>query len=64
MVEAWLAAGSAVWKDEDEENNPPAKAKLKTAPPGQRGLSSDGDPFARVGHPPDKPELKKSVKKK
>jgi len=59
MVSAWLEAGSAVWKDEDEETAPPPKAKRVTAPPGTQGISSDGDPEARVGRIPDKPERKK-----
>jgi len=63
MVEAWLEAGSAVWKDEDEETEAPKKAKRATAPPGTTGLSSDGDPEARAGRLPDRPERKAAAKK-
>ena len=63
MVDAWLDAGSAVWKDEDEETKTPPKAKRATAPPGTTGTSSDGDPEARVGRLPDKPERKSAPKK-
>lgn len=63
MVDAWLDAGSAVWKDEDEETKTPPKAKRATAPPGTTGISSDGDPEARVGRLPDKPERKSTPKK-
>lgn len=59
MVEAWIQAGSAVWKDEDQETKAPAKARRTTAPPGTQGISSDGDPEARVGRIPDKPERKR-----
>lgn len=64
MVEAWLSAGSAVWKEDDEDKDPPKKARLKTAPPGTEGASSDGDPEARVGRLPDRPERKKGARKK
>ena len=47
MVEAWLAAGTAVWID-DEQINTPAKARPATAEPGQPGVavaseSEDGE---------------------
>lgn len=46
MVEAWLAAGTAVWVDDKTET--PAKAQPATAEPGQSGVSvssesEDGD---------------------
>ena len=63
MVAAWIGAGSAVWK-EDEETDPPKKARLVTAPPGTTGSSSDGDPEARVGHPTDTPQRKKGARRK
>ena len=63
IVDAWLEAGSAVWKDEDEETETPKKAKRATAPPGTTGISSDGDSEARVGRLPDKPERKPTPKK-
>ena len=65
MVEAWLEAGSAVWTDEDETApEEAAKAVPVTAPPGQPGLSSDGDPDALIGRVPDKPPRKRSTRKK
>ena len=47
MVEAWLLAGTAVWKDA-EETNTPVKAVARTAEPGLPGKamvseSEDGD---------------------
>lgn len=63
MVDAWLGSGSAIWKDDEEETKAPPKAKRATAPPGTTGISSDGDPEARVGRLPDKPERKAAPKK-
>ena len=63
MVEAWLSAGSAAWIDEDEEAKAPKKARRATAPPGTTGISSDGDPEARVGRLPDRPERKITPRK-
>ena len=50
MVEAWLAAGTAVWID-DEQAKAPAKARPATAEPGQPGVaiaseSEDGNNLA------------------
>lgn len=47
MVEAWLAAGTAVWVD-DKQAETPAKTQPATAEPGQPGVSvssesEDGD---------------------
>lgn len=64
MVEAWLAAGSAVWQNEDARPKAPPKGKRVTAPPGTTGISSDGDPEARVGRLPDTPERKSGSRKK
>ena len=65
LVEAWLEAGSAVWKDEEQAApEEPAKAVPVTAPPGQPGLSSDGDPDALIGRIPDNPPRKRSTRKK
>ena len=63
MVDAWLLAGSAVWIDEGEKTEAPKKARRATAPPGTTGISSDGDPEARVGRLPDRPERKATPKK-
>lgn len=38
MVEAWLEAGTAVWID-DEQKKAPAKARPRTAEPGQPGVA-------------------------
>lgn len=38
MVEAWLAAGTAVFID-DEQPKAPAKARSRTAEPGQPGVA-------------------------
>lgn len=50
MVEAWLAAGTAVWIGEEETTKAP-KAKARTAAPGVPGAavsseSEDGDNLA------------------
>lgn len=47
MVEAWIAAGTAVWID-DETKTTKAKARPRTAEPGQPGVavaseSEDGE---------------------
>ena len=47
MVDAWLAAGTAVWID-DETTDTKAKARPRTAEPGQPGIavaseSEDGE---------------------
>lgn len=38
MVEAWTAAGTAVWKDMDAETTVSVKAKARTAEPGLPGV--------------------------
>jgi len=58
MTEAWIKAGSAVWTDEDGKTETPKKARRATAPPGTNGFSSDGDPEARVGRIPERPDRK------
>ena len=60
-VQAWLDAGSAAWLD-DEEKASAAKAKSVTAPLGKAGLSSDGDPEAKVSRIPKTPKREKSKK--
>lgn len=60
-VQAWLEAGSAAWLD-DEEKASAAKAKSVTAPLGKTGLSSDGDPEAKVSKIPKTPEREKPKK--
>ena len=64
MVDAWLVAGSAVWQDEDAIPAAAPKAKRATASPGTTGISSDGDPEARVGRLPETPERKSGSRKK
>lgn len=51
MVEAWLDAGSAVVVDDEETTEAP-KAVPVAPPEGKPGISSDGDPEARVGRVP------------
>ena len=58
MVEAWLSAKSAAWRDDDGEPEPPKKAKLATATPGAPGISADGDPDALVGRVRETPQRK------
>lgn len=58
MVEAWLGAGSAVVV-EDEETAEAPKAIPVAPPEGKAGISSDGDPEARVGRVPKKGRKKK-----
>lgn len=57
MVNAWIEAGSAFWKEDDsaEQPKPKAKAKAVTATPGVAGLAAgaekdeeDGDLVGRV----------------
>lgn len=48
MVEAWIEAGTAVWIDNEKSETPKAKARPRTAEPGQPGAaaaseSEDGD---------------------
>ena len=48
MVKAWLAAGTAVWIDDEQPEEPKAKARPKTAEPGLPGAavaseSEDGE---------------------
>ena len=48
MVDAWLAAGTAVWIDDEKTEAPKAKARPRTAEPGQPGVavsseSEDGE---------------------
>ena len=66
MSGAWrqvaAASQSAAWLD-DEEKASAAKAKSVTAPLGKAGLSSDGDPEARVSRIPKTPEREKPKKR-
>ena len=39
MVEAWLAAGTAVLIDDEQTKAPKAKARPRTAEPGQPGVA-------------------------
>lgn len=57
MVELWIAAGTAVWKDEAEPEKPIAKAIPATATPGITGMSSTGTDEL-IGHIPQTPERK------
>lgn len=65
MVEAWLGAGSAEWK-EDATDDAPAqkkpKAASKTAEPGIEGRSDDGTELQ--GKVPKTPERKKTAGRK
>lgn len=64
MVEAWIAAGSAVWVDEDAETESTAsvKARPAAAPPGIEGRTDSG--VEDQGKIPETPERKKSGRKK
>lgn len=42
MTKLWIAAGTAVWKNEDEPEKPTAKAVPVTATPGMPGMSETG----------------------
>ena len=48
MVEAWVAFKSASWAEDEPPRKPP-KAVPVSPPDGKAGLSSDGDPAARLG---------------
>lgn len=59
MVSAWLEYGSAEWKNDDEEPTKAPKAEPIAPPEGKPGISSDGDPDARVGRVPKKGRARK-----
>lgn len=66
FVEAWLSAGTAVWKDDEVETKAPVKAVAQTAEPGLPGQalaseSEDGEDL--VGKIPKTAARKKSTKK-
>ena len=58
MVDAWLQYGSAKWVD-DENPTPAPKAEPVSPPEGKAGISSYGDPDARIGRIPKKGRAKK-----
>lgn len=61
MVQAWLEAGSAEWKEDTQEAERPAKkpkAKKATAQPGQIGMSTTGNQEDLAGRIPDTQERK------
>ena len=65
MVEAWLAAGTAVWIEDEQNHVPKTKARSATAEPGQPGVavvteSEDGDNL--IGKVP-KTTSRKKIKK-
>ena len=62
MTGLWIVAGTAVWKNEDEPEKPPAKAIPATALPGMPGMSDRGTDDL-TGRIPKTPERKKTVKK-
>lgn len=60
MVKAWISAGTAVWKDEDEENHKTVKARPVTAEPGLAGDSVNGETSENlVGKVPKTPSRNK-----
>lgn len=61
MTELWLAAGTAIWKEEAEPEKPTAKAIPVTATPGMPGISSTGADEL-IGRIPKTPERKTATK--
>lgn len=61
MTELWLAAGTAIWKEEAEPEKPTAKAIPATATPGMPGMSSTGAD-GLIGRIPQTPERKTAAK--
>lgn len=62
MVQAWLEAESAEWKEDTKKTDEPAKkpkAKKATAQPGQIGISSTGNQEDLAGRIPDTPGRKR-----
>lgn len=64
MIEAWLEAGSAAWKDEDDTPKTQPKAKPATAQAGMPGSSSTGDENDLIGRITETPEREKPAPKK
>lgn len=58
MTELWIAAGTAIWKEEAEPDKPPAKAVPVTAIPGMPGMSDSGTSNL-TGRIPETPARKK-----
>lgn len=61
MTELWIAAGTAIWKEEAEPEKAPAKAIPVTATPGMAGMSSTGTDEV-IGRLPQTPERKTAAK--
>ncbi len=65
MVNAWLKAGSAKWKEKKRASLPKSqKAVLVTAQPGQEGITSDGINGSLAGMIPETPERKLTSRRK
>lgn len=64
MTEAWIAAGSAAWKDEDEQAEATAsvKARAAAAKPGIEGRTDKG--VETQGEIPETPEREKPRRRK
>lgn len=61
MVEAWVDAGSAIWKEGTTEENGTAKAKPATAQAGQTGTAVPAEGEDNLaGRVPQTPTRKKS----
>lgn len=63
MMQAWIDAETAFWKD-DEEATKPKKAKMVTAMPGVSGISTTGNEEDLAGRIPDSPEREKPKPKR
>lgn len=63
MVQAWIGAGTAEWREDSEEEKKPVKAKPVTAEPGLAGESKNGETAENlVGKVPKTPARTKAKK--
>lgn len=63
MIQAWIGAGTAEWREDSEEEKKPVKAKPVTAEPGLAGESKNGETADNlVGKVPKTPARAKAKK--
>lgn len=63
MTDLWIAAGTAVWKEDDEQDTQEAQAIPVTAIPGMPGMNDTGTD-GLIGRIPKTPERKTIPAKK
>lgn len=65
MVQAWIKAGTAEWRDDSEKKEKPVQAKPVTAEPGLAGESGNGESADNlVGKVPETPARTRPKAKK